>query len=110
MRAFLRLLAGVAMVGGAPALSQTTDPIGAWENARTGVVIEFLKDGAVNTPGSPAAHFEMCGAGGGNICITGKGFSCHYRAALKADAMTLTLSTGRPTKECPEGLFHPKRG
>jgi len=50
----------------------------------------------------------MCGENGGNICVTGQGFECHYRVKFDGKSMMLQLFTGRPTKACPEGHFSAK--
>jgi hypothetical protein len=90
------------------ALAEAGSPVGSWENARTGMVIEFSSAGEVTMGGGAPAHYSMCGENGGNICIVGQGFACHYRVKFDGKTMMLQLFTGRPTKECPEGHFSAK--
>ncbi len=90
------------------ALAQAPSPIGVWENNRTNMILEFSPDGKLKMSGAATSRFRMCDADGGNICIAGDGFECHYRANLEAKTKTLKLFTGRPTKNCPDGVFHAK--
>ena len=91
------------------ALAEAGSPVGSWENPRTGMVIEFSAQGEVRMGGGAPAHYSMCGENGGNICIAGQSFECHYRVKFDGKTMMLRLFTGRPTKECPEGQFGAKR-
>ena len=91
-----------------PAFAESGSPVGSWENPRTGMVIEFSASGEVRMGGGAPAHYSMCGENGGNICIAGQNFECHYRVKFDGKAMSLQLFTGRPTKECPEGQFGAK--
>lgn len=97
----------LSMVSSA-ALAEAGSPVGSWENPHTGMVIEFSPAGEVTMGGGAPAHYSMCGENGGNICIVGQGFACHYRVKFDGKTMMLQLFTGRPTKECPEGHFSAK--
>ncbi len=98
----------IALSASRLAFAQTPGPIGVWENKRTGMVLEFSPKGEVKMSGAATSHFRVCDAEGGNICIAGEGFECHYRADLDAKTKTLRLFTGRPTKDCPDGVFRAK--
>ncbi len=83
-------------------------PVGIWENQRTKSTVEFRPNGDVLMSGLGTSTFQDCAGAGGNICIVGKGFNCRYRAIYTENSMTLQLFTGRPTKNCPEGVYHRK--
>lgn len=99
------ILAPAFSIVSSAALAEAASPVGSWENPRTGMVIEFSPAGEVTMGGGAPAHYSMCGENGGNICIVGPGFQCHYRVKFDGKTMMLRLFTGRPTKECPEGHF-----
>ena len=102
------LLAATVSLFPVLALAEAGNPVGLWENPRTGMVIEFSPQGEVTMGGGAPAHYSMCGENGGNICVTGQGFECHYRVKFDGKSMMLQLFTGRPTKACPEGHFSAK--
>ena len=103
-----RMFALALFIVPSAALPEAASPVGSWENPRTGRVIEFSPAGEVTMGGGAPAHYSMCGENGGNICVVGQGFECHYRVKFDGKAMMLRLFTGRPTKECPEGHFSAK--
>lgn len=78
--------------------------VGRWQNG-SGQKLEFDASGQVLIVGTGSAAYRTCGQNGSDLCVAFGKFQCRYRATYSEDNQTLHLAIGRPTKNCPAGLF-----
>lgn len=104
-RAALALV--ISSLTAAVAVAQQIDLNGRWRSG-AGQELEFRPTGELVMVGIGTATYRTCGPDGLDVCVAFGRYQCRYRATWSAEHQTLDITTGRPTINCPVGLF--KRG